>query len=131
MVLENAVYVYSKLSFYSKHFWRAHFSLPSLADKRICLQSVSLTIYKTPSREFPGSGVVGIPCFHCKVREIRSHKSCGMAKKKKESQIKSQVFEVIAKEKHLSKNSHSKASWLLRQKSDCIKTLEKHNSIFL
>ena len=47
---------------------------------------------KTQSREFPGSPVVRMLCFHlgfnfCLLREIRSHKRRGLAKKKHSPQI--------------------------------------------
>ena len=52
---------------------------------------------KTQSREFPGSSVVGILCFHlgfnfCLIREIRSHKLHGSAKKKKNDTVHKSTF---------------------------------------
>ena len=77
--------------FLFKAFLKCTFFFTLLSDKRICLQSVSLTVYKTLSREFPGSGVVGIPCFHCKNGEKKPHKSCGKAKKKKKPNKKPSI----------------------------------------
>ena len=71
--------------FLFKAFLKCTFFFTLLSDKRICLQSVSLTVYKTLSREFPGSGVVGIPCFHCKIGEIKSQSHVVWPKKKKKA----------------------------------------------